>query len=292
MTLWAWASLYGTGLGLGVLMLVLRSPRWQFRAVRRLAPYLSDVSAGAFRVVSEARARRTAGWLRAWLPEATHLDAAMRLAGWAGGAGRGRALATTAALLGSASGAVALLFAPVALTARLLLVPIGAGLGLGLFRLALGRAGRRRRQRIESEIPTVLEFLSLSVSAGEALPDALARVARVGQGDLVREIAEIVRQAQLGVPLAAVLRESAAELRVPAFSRLSEQLVGALERGNPLAEVLRAQTADARVQLKRHLLESAGRKEIAMLVPLVFLILPVTVLFALWPGIALINTGW
>jgi tight adherence protein C len=40
----------------------------------------------------------------------------------------------------------------------------------------------------------------------------------------------------------------------------------ALERGTPLAEVLRAQAADVREAGKRRLLESGGRKEIAMMV--------------------------
>lgn len=57
-----------------------------------------------------------------------------------------------------------------------------------------------------------------------------------------------------------------------------------LERGTPLAEVLRAQAVDVREAGKRALLEAGGRKEIAMMVPVVFLVLPVTVLFALFPG--------
>ena len=36
---------------------------------------------------------------------------------------------------------------------------------------------------------------------------------------------------------------------------------------------------------KRELLEAGGRKEIAMLVPVVFLVMPITVLFALYPGL-------
>ena len=35
---------------------------------------------------------------------------------------------------------------------------------------------------------------------------------------------------------------------------------------------------------RRSLLESAGKREIAMMVPVVFLVLPVTLLFALFPG--------
>lgn len=49
--------------------------------------------------------------------------------------------------------------------------------------------------------------------------------------------------------------------------------------------MLRAQAVDARDAGRRQLLEAGGRKEIAMMVPVVFLILPVTVVFAFYPGI-------
>jgi tight adherence protein C len=42
-----------------------------------------------------------------------------------------------------------------------------------------------------------------------------------------------------------------------------------LERGTPLAEVLRSQAADVREAGKRRLLEAGGRKEIAMMVPVI-----------------------
>ena len=58
----------------------------------------------------------------------------------------------------------------------------------------------------------------------------------------------------------------------------------AVERGTPLADVLRAQASDVREEGRRALLEAGGRKEIAMLFPVVFLVLPVTIVFALFPG--------
>ena len=36
-------------------------------------------------------------------------------------------------------------------------------------------------------------------------------------------------------------------------------------------------------------METGGKKEIAMMVPVVFLLLPVTVLFALFPGIHMLS---
>ena len=37
--------------------------------------------------------------------------------------------------------------------------------------------------------------------------------------------------------------------------------------------------------VRRQLMEAGGRKEISMMIPVVFLILPVTVLFTLYPGL-------
>ena len=68
-------------------------------------------------------------------------------------------------------------------------------------------------------------------------------------------------------------------------------LLGILTRGAPLAHVLQDQAVDAREDAKRALIEAAGRKEILMLLPLVFLILPLSVLFAVFPGIVMLRLG-
>ncbi len=65
----------------------------------------------------------------------------------------------------------------------------------------------------------------------------------------------------------------------------------AVERGSPLAEVLRAQAQDVREGGRRALMESGGRKEVLMMVPVVFLILPVTVLFAVFPSAVVLRVG-
>ena len=69
-------------------------------------------------------------------------------------------------------------------------------------------------------------------------------------------------------------------------------MIVAVERGTPLADVLRAQAQDVRDTAKRELMESAGKKEIGMMVPLVFGVLPLTVVFAVFPGLAAISLGF
>jgi tight adherence protein C len=67
-------------------------------------------------------------------------------------------------------------------------------------------------------------------------------------------------------------------------SRFAEGIAIAVERGTPLSDVLHAQAGDVREAGRRALIESGARREVLMMVPVVFLVLPVTVLFALFPG--------
>jgi hypothetical protein len=71
----------------------------------------------------------------------------------------------------------------------------------------------------------------------------------------------------------------------PLVSRFAQGIAVAVERGTPLADVLHAQAADVREAGRRELIEVAARKEVFMMVPVVFLVLPVTILFAFWPGV-------
>jgi tight adherence protein C len=144
---------------------------------------------------------------------------------------------------------------------------------------------RRREDLLLAEFPVVAELLALAVTAGEGPAAAIARVTRLSGGELARELGGALARARAGVPLVTALQQVADRTSVDALARFVDGLLVAIERGTPLAEVLRAQAADVREAGKRRLLEAGGRKEIAMMVPVVFLVLPVTVLFALFPGL-------
>lgn len=167
------------------------------------------------------------------------------------------------------------------------LVVVVAGLtGLISVDQTLSRQVARREERLLAELPTVAELLALSVAAGEGALGALERVARTTSGELAGELRRTVADTHAGTSVTVALERLADRTGLVVLSRFSEAVAVAVERGTPLAEVLRAQAEDVREAGRRELMETGGRKEVAMMVPVVFLILPVTVVFAIFPGLA------
>lgn len=148
---------------------------------------------------------------------------------------------------------------------------------------------RRRDHRILAEFPAIAELLALAVGAGEGPVGALERVARTCRGDLSAELRRTVADVRTGMPLIDALTGLANRTTLPSLARFVDGVAVAVDRGTPLAEVLRAQAQDVRELTRRRLMEAGGRREIGMMVPVVFLVLPVTVLFAVYPGLAVLD---
>lgn len=303
----AGAVLLGGAFATGVLSILSALPRWRAASLtERIGAYVRDV-------VSDEHLPRSvlpaAGMLPANARTVWHgvRDGFERMLG--GGEALRRRLSQAGVsmdpatfrarqlgwtLVGIGVGAIALIV--LALAGRLS-VPTGAlpllcgAAGAAVYDMQLSARAKARRVRLADELPTTLEFLALCLSAGEGFLDSLRRVAAVGSGELTAELRQVVLAVGTGSPLADALSEMSGRLGLPGLSRAVDQVIAALEHGAPLAAVLHAQAGDAREDAKRTLIEQAGRKEILMLLPLVFLILPLSVLFAVYPGLFILRLG-
>lgn len=311
-------GLLGFAVALGLALLAASVPaRRRPRLPHRLDPYLAD-GAGSF----EPTAARLGGAIR--LGGAAHLRGAAgsgsagrpawvrRVAGvvdrvLGGGEPVRRRLAVLAdgrtvtdvrveqvaygaagLVAGALAGAVPALAgrSPVALP----LLAVAGGLAGALGRdVALTRRVRRKQAAVLAEFPVVAELLALAVTAGEGPVGALDRVCRLTGGVLAADLGAALAQVRAGAPLAAALEDLRDRAGVPVLARFVDGVLVALERGTPLADVLRAQAVDVREAGRRALVEAGGRAEIGMLVPVVFGILPTTVLFALYPGLVAVS---
>lgn len=172
------------------------------------------------------------------------------------------------------------------------LMALGAACGAMWRDHLLSRAVARREDAMTAEFPTVAELLALAVAAGEGPAGAIDRITRSCGGELSRELARALADTSNGVSLIAALDAVASRTGLSSVSRFVEGVTIALERGTPLAGVLRAQAADVRETARRDLMESSGRKEVGMLVPVVIFVLPITVVFAIFPSLAVLDLSF
>ena len=299
----ATAIVLGGAFGLGICLLFAVTPRWGAMSLsRRIAPYIRDITdpqgltpdlGAPVRDVREVW-QRIQRWLTRVLGGSISVERRLRRAGWRIDvvAFRGRQLAWgIAGLAAGGFAAVLIIIAGREVVAAVLIPPICAVIAVVLYDLRLSAATSARVARLQEEIPTVLDFLALCLSAGEGIYDSLRRVSEVAGGELTAELRRLVLAVSTGSTLSDELLRMAARVDVDSLTRSVDQVAAALDRGAPLAHVLHAQALDAREDAKRVLIERAGRKEIYMLIPLVFLVLPLSVLFAVFPGIFLLRLG-
>ncbi|SFT36414.1 tight adherence protein C [Arthrobacter sp. ov118] len=169
---------------------------------------------------------------------------------------------------------------------------LGSAVGGFLLRdYLLGAHIKKREIRMMAEFPSIAELMALAVSAGESATGALDRVCRSARGELSQEFSRVLAETRAGTPLVDALREFSSRTDQGPLVRFVDGMIVAVERGTPLADVLRAQAQDVRDTAKRELMESAGKKEIGMMVPLVFGVLPLTVIFAVFPGLVAVSLG-
>lgn len=163
-------------------------------------------------------------------------------------------------------------------------VVLGIVLGFLLHDKRLSGLGKKRIERIDSQFPDLAELLAFSVTAGETSLAALTRIAHLGHGDLADELETCVADIKAGSAFIDALVAMSERTGSRSVERFVSGLVIAIERGTPLSGVLRAQAADARNEQRQHLIELAGKKDVVMLVPVVFLILPTVIVIALFPA--------
>lgn len=306
---WSWL---GAGIGLvwslGLALVILRLPRNREPGlVERVGPYVRDtaraskllartdpggVSVGLGRIFAPV-VKDLGGWVERILGGATSVRKRLERAGLPGDVERFRAEQVIWGALGAAAGVALGSFGVVARGVSpvqvVLLVFILAATGVVLRDQYLTRQATTREQRILTEFPTIAELLALAVGAGEGAVGALERVVRLSHGELSTELGRALSDARAGASLPVALQGVADRTGLVSLARFVDGIIVAVERGTPLGDVLRAQAQDVRETGRRTIMEEGGKKEIAMMVPVVFFVLPVTILFALYPGLAFLR---
>jgi tight adherence protein C len=147
----------------------------------------------------------------------------------------------------------------------------------------------RKNARVLYELPDFINLLAVGVAAGESLHSSLSIVTSRASGLVALEFQIAMKALELGSSLDKELQSISNRLPQAQLAEFCNKLLISLKRGTSLSHVLTEQAQSIRSEIQIQRIKQAGKNETRMMVPLVFLILPVTVLFAIFPSLSLMN---
>jgi tight adherence protein C len=162
---------------------------------------------------------------------------------------------------------------------------IGAAAGFFLPDVLLYNAGIKRQERIIGTLPDALDMLTVCVEAGLGFDGALAQVARNTTGPLAEEFARALQEIQIGRSRPEALRGMADRTTVAELRTFVSALIQAGELGIPIARVLREQAAEMRVRRRQRAEEKAQKVPVKIMFPLIVCIFPALLIVIIGPGI-------
>ncbi len=143
---------------------------------------------------------------------------------------------------------------------------------------------KKSRRQIELEFPLIVELFAILLAGNLSPATALDHISQRTSGEFSLLLRDAVKEIHFGANFSQALDVLSARIQSPMVRRFCDSLMIAVERGSPLIDVVNRQVEEVRNEERSRLLEAAGKAEIALMIPIVFLILPISVLFALWPS--------
>jgi tight adherence protein C len=160
-----------------------------------------------------------------------------------------------------------------------------AVLGLYIPYMWLRRRVEWRRRALLGALPDALDLMAIAVSAGLSLDSAMQEVVQKWDGELSRELGQVLNEMQLGASRREALQNLADRTQLDDFRLLVAALLQADELGANLSETLAVQAVQLRIRRRQLAEEKARKAPIKMLIPLVLLIFPAMFVVLLAPAV-------
>jgi tight adherence protein C len=137
---------------------------------------------------------------------------------------------------------------------------------------------------IESEISAQIQLLTILISSGISPARSIELISERSNSVSSRALRTVVEDIQKGLSVVEALDHLKNRYASNSLRRFITSLILGIERGSALSPILISQVRDSRLAQKTEIMQKAGKAEIGLMIPVVFLILPISILFALWPS--------
>ncbi len=151
------------------------------------------------------------------------------------------------------------------------------------------RFNKAAERTVDAELPDLVDLMAASIAAEGSLHSALTRVSQRANGHFASELALFLRRVELGQSFGVELSALCERMPTAGVREFANKISIALARGTPLTDTFTGLSSTLRSRQGSRLLASAGSNETKMLIPLVTLVLPTTVIFALYPSVLVLN---
>ena len=133
------------------------------------------------------------------------------------------------------------------------------------------------------------DLLAVALTAGQNPRASIDTISEFLPTDFKDGISKAIRENAFGKPLMIALKEMSDEKESKVLKPLIKQMETAISRGTPLAEVSRKFAEDQRLKFRNLLMKQAAAKEISMLIPVVFVVLPSVLAVAMYPALTVLQ---
>ena len=165
----------------------------------------------------------------------------------------------------------------------LALAPILVAFGLLLPRLVSARGRARHVEAVRQALPDTADMLYAHVLGGKNLDQAFRGAARLAPEPLGPFLLQAVREMELGSTREESFERLACRCPVSELSSLLRSLLEAERRGHSLSVSLEVFSREIRLRRRDQLRQAGAKAPLKMLAPLIFLILPASVLLTVGP---------
>jgi tight adherence protein C len=171
-------------------------------------------------------------------------------------------------------------------SAALTAVTLVAGLIIGMKVSEWILQGRavERDLRLRLASGTFVDVVALCMGSGMPIRRAIWESTEKSSKEIQDVWSPITNDLSAEIPLVRHLLDISKVNSENVMGRISRTLLISQERGTPIAETLQRLSSEIRSETRRQLLEIAAKKDVAMMVPVVFGILPSITAIALYPA--------
>jgi tight adherence protein C len=169
-------------------------------------------------------------------------------------------------------------------TFGLVIALVGAAIGFIAPEFVINSRVRGRKDEMKTDLPNVLDLLSVCVEAGLGFDQALVKLNERMEGPLVDEFALVLHEMRIGQSRSAALKNLAERVDSPDVGQFARAIIQADQLGISLGRILKVQSQDMRVRRQLAAEEKAMKAPVKMLFPTVIFIFPSMFVVALGPA--------